>query len=196
MIRTKIFPVVLGALVAGMVLSCKEVNRQSSPIQLVVTTDQKLQRIDIAPNAANCDQNIGTVNIRAIDIQNAAGPNTNLPTNTAFNDVKITQYTVSYVRTDGGTLIPAPFSRSISMTVTPGATGQSTNFLGFQIDALSQAPFVALLPNNGGRDPQTGRSVVQMDIILDVFGETLAGERVSGETRIPLDFCYACNGCG
>jgi hypothetical protein len=196
MTRNKLIAVVVGALVAALVLSCKEINRQTSPVQLVVTTNQKLQRIDIAPNAANCDQTIGTVNIRAVDIQNASGNTPNLPTNTAFQDVKITSYHVSYVRTDGGTLVPAPFTRSISITVTPGASGQSTAFQGFQVDAFTQAPFVALLPNNGGRDPQTGRPVVQMDIILDVFGETLAGERVSGQTRVPLDFCYACNGCG
>jgi hypothetical protein len=34
-----------------------------------------------------------------------------------------------------------------------------------------------------------------MDIILEVFGSTMAGERVSGSTRIPLDFCFDCAGC-
>lgn len=196
MTKMKLVAVAIGALVAALVLSCKEVNRQSSPVQLVVTTDQTLQRIDIAPNAANCAQNIGTVNVRAIDVQNSSGNTPNLPTNTTFSDVKLTSYRVSYVRTDGGTLVPAPFTRSISITVQAGGTGQSTSFLAFQTDAFTQAPFAALLPTNGGRDPQTGRTVVQMDVILDVFGETLAGEQVSGSTRAPLDFCYACNGCG
>jgi hypothetical protein len=189
----KIVSVVIVGLLAVAALSCKEINRQNAPVQLVVTTDQKLQRIDIAPNAPNCDQDVGTVQIRSILIQNAAG---SLPNNTTLNDVKITQYHVSYRRTDGGTLTPAPFTRSISITVSTGGATQSTPFLGFQVDALTQAPFAALLPQNGGRDPQTGRPVVQMDVILEVFGETLAGERVSGSTHIPLDFCYACNGCG
>jgi hypothetical protein len=193
MTKIKIAPIVAVALLAGLALSCKEVNRQSSPVQLVVTTSQTLQRIDLQPNALNCNQEIGTVLIKAITIQNVSGT---LPTNGALNDVKVTTYRVSYVRTDGGTLVPAPFTRSISITVTPGGSGQSTNFLAFQPDALTQAPFAALLPQNGGRDPQTGRPVVQMDIILEVFGQTLAGEAVSGSTRVPLDFCYACNGCG
>jgi hypothetical protein len=60
---------------------------------------------------------------------------------------------------------------------------------------VRQAPFAALQPVNGGRDPETGKAFVKLEIILTIFGQTLAGERVSGTTRIPLDFCFACNGC-
>lgn len=184
--------IIAAALVAAAAFSCKEINRQSSPVMLVVTTDQTLHRLDIKPGALNCDQNIATVLIKALLIQNTSGT---LPTNPDLDVVKITQYRVSYVRTDGGTSVPAPFTRSISITITPGGGGETTTFIGFQPDALSQAPFAALLPQNGGRDPQTGRPVVQMDLILEVFGETLAGDRVSGSTRAALDFCYDCNGC-
>lgn len=180
------------ALLAVAVLSCKEINRQNAPVKLVVTTTQNLQRIDVKPGALNCAQNIGTVTIQNVVIQNTSGT---LPTNSTLDDVNITSYHISYVRTDGGTSVPAPFTRSISLSVPVGSGGNLGTFLAFQPDALTQAPFAALLPQNGGRDPQTGRPVVQMDIILDVFGQTLAGERVSGSTRIPLDFCYDCNGC-
>jgi hypothetical protein len=179
------------ALMAAGLLACKESNRQSSPVRLVVTTAQKLNRIDVKPGAANCNQNIGTVNVQALVVQNTSGT---LPTNADLDTVVIDQYRISYVRTDGGTQVPAPFTRSVSFTVTTGST-VSTTFIGFQTDALNQAPFAALLPQNGGRDPQTGRPVVQMDIVLELFGTTLAGERVSGSTRVPLDFCFDCNGC-
>lgn len=179
------------ALMAAAVLACKESNRQNSPVRLVVTTAQKLNRIDLKPAAANCNQSIGTVNVQALVVQNTSGT---LTTNPALDTVVIDQYRISYVRTDGGTQVPAPFTRSVSFTVTTGASA-SVTFIGFQSDALNQAPFAALLPQNGGRDPQTGRPVVQMDIVLELFGTTLAGERVSGSTRVPLDFCYDCNGC-
>ena len=55
--------------------------------------------------------------------------------------------------------------------------------------------FAALLPVNGGRDPQTGKAFVSMDVIITLFGQTLAGERVSGSTKFPLTFCFDCNGC-
>jgi hypothetical protein len=34
-----------------------------------------------------------------------------------------------------------------------------------------------------------------MDVIIEVFGQTIAGENVSGSTRFPIDFCYHCQGC-
>ncbi len=190
----RIAAAVMAALASAAMLACKESNRQSSPVTLVVTTAQNLQRIDLKPGATNCDQTLGTVTIKNILIQNTQPP-PNLPTNSTLDDVKVTSYRISYVRTDGGTSIPAPFTRAISITVPLNGSGELGTFLAFQPDALSQAPFAALLPQNGGRDPQTGRAVVQMNIILEVFGETLAGERVSGSTTVPLDFCYDCSGC-
>ncbi|HEV2721869.1 MAG TPA: hypothetical protein VG323_17750 [Thermoanaerobaculia bacterium] len=191
---TKRIASIVAAVLAASVFSCKEVNRANAPVQLIVTTQQSLQRLDLKPGAANCDQNIGTVTIKNFLIQNTQPP-PNLPLNSTLDDVKITSYRISYTRTDGGTSIPAPFTRSISLSVPLNATGDLGTFLAFQPDALSQAPFAALLPQNGGRDPQTGRPVVQMDVTLEVFGETLAGDRVSGSTRIPLDFCFDCAGC-
>ena len=46
-----------------------------------------------------------------------------------------------------------------------------------------------------GFDPETGRTTITMDLILEVFGQTLAGESVSGSTRMTLDFCVSCGGC-
>ena len=44
-------------------------------------------------------------------------------------------------------------------------------------------------------DPETGRQIVRMDVIMDFFGETLSGSNVAGRTRFTLDFCYDCGGC-
>jgi len=103
---------------------------------------------------------------------------------------------VSYVRTDGGKVVPPSFVRSISALLTAGGGIQTvSNFIVFDAGAFSQAPFPALLTQNGGVDPETGRRSVQMDVIVEVFGQTLAGENVSGSTRFPLTFCFDCGGC-
>ena len=99
------------ALLGAAMLSCKEINRQSAPVQLVLTTTQILQQIDLKPGAANCNQDIGTVKITNVLIQNTNHP-ANLPTNVTLDDVNITQYRISYVRTDGGTSIPKQRSSS------------------------------------------------------------------------------------
>lgn len=171
-------------------VSCNnELTRDASPVQLLVTNTQTISQIDLA-GGTGCDQKIGTINVTAT-IKN---PNVNTPQQ--YNAVRLSRYRVSYVRTDGGTAVPAPFVRSMDQLVTTGASTPLNDFLILTSDQLLQAPFASLLPQNGSRDPETNRSVVGMDVIVDVFGETLAGSNVSGRTRFPLDFCYRCNPLG
>ena len=110
--------------------------------------------------------------------------------------VSVTRYRVSYVRTDGGTQVPSPFVRTIDILVASNGTDAGLgSFTILTSDAINQAPFAALFPQNGGRDPETGRGTVRMDVIVEIFGETLAGANVAGRTRFPLDFCFNCGGC-
>lgn len=178
------------AVAALLVLGCSgDINRSSSPVELVVTNTQNLNQIDLEPNAANCNQDIGTI------LMSAIVKNSNTSDN-RFNDVRITRYRVSYVRTDGGHAVPSSFVRSIDTLLTAnGGNTSLSKFLVIESDALNQAPFASLLPVNGNRDPETGRPVVKMDVIVEIFGQTIAGENVSGSTRFPIDFCYHCQGC-
>ncbi|MEA2569581.1 MAG: hypothetical protein QOI24_1582 [Acidobacteriota bacterium] len=173
-------------------LSCSEVNRQSSPVLLTLTNSQNFNQIDLS-GGAGCTGSVGTVLIETRTIQNTA--NQGVDVNNRLNDVRITRYRVSYSRTDGGKMVPAPFVRSMDVLIAPGGSATLSRFLVLEGDAFNQAPFAALLPQNGSRDPETGRPIVKMEVVLEVFGETLAGENVSASTRFPLDFCYACGGC-
>jgi hypothetical protein len=187
--------VALMVVVAVAAFSCRnEFTRSSSPVDLIVTNSQAFQQIDLNGNGAsgntNCDKDIGTISVQAL----LKAPDLNV--DQRFNDVRITRYRVSYVRTDGGTQVPAPFVRSIDMLVAAGGAPASlSKFIILTGDSLVQAPFAALLPTNGGRDPETGRATVRMDVVVELFGETLAGSNVSGSTRFPLDFCFNCGGC-
>jgi hypothetical protein len=184
----------LMAVIAVAAVSCtNDINRSSSPVQLIVTNSQEIQRIDLAGNGnsgnTNCDKDIGQINVEA----RLKNPAANI--NQDFNDVRITRYRVSYRRIDGGTAVPAPFVRPISILLSGGSSASLGKFIVLTGDAITQAPFASLLPQNGGRDPQTGRAFVSMEVILEVFGETLSGSNVSGSTSFPLDFCIDCNGC-
>ncbi|HEY0141549.1 MAG TPA: hypothetical protein VGF48_11690 [Thermoanaerobaculia bacterium] len=179
------------AMVALLGLSCSsELANSGSSVHLLVTNQQARQQIDIEPEAAGCDP--ANTSIAPIRLQ--ALPKNDTVTG-AFTQVRITRYRVSYVRTDGGRATPTGFVRSTDTLLDVGGAATGTNLVVLQPDARNQAPFAALLPNNGGRDPDTGRSVVQLDVIVEVFGETLAGDNVYGATRFPLTFCYHCNGC-
>ncbi len=180
--------------------ACNDINRQESPVALVVSNTQNLHQLDLAGDATgstNCQKSIATIHMTSVPLQGRVLPGITIPgTSSAdLNQIKIDRYRVSYVRVDGGHLIPAPFVRSISTIIGVGASAEGTNFVAFDPNAVTQAPFAALLPQNGGRDPETGRPIITMDVILEVFGTTLAGERVSGSTRMTIDFCFSCGGC-
>ena len=168
-------------------LACSETNRDPSPVELVATTTQEITIIDLT--GEGCDESLGTITLRAIQKNPDRG-------NTTFLSVDLERMRVSYIRTDGGSLVPASFTQTIDGFIEVGGTGATlNNFIVFQQDAFTQAPFAALLPQNGGVDPETGRQSVNMDVVVEIFGETLSGEEVAASTRFPLEFCYSCGGC-
>jgi hypothetical protein len=189
-LKTTLTLAVLAMLVA--VFGCSgELTDSAAPVELVATTSQNLQILDLDPAVAaadpDCDEDIGTINLQVF-------PKRPDITGTA-TQVRVTRYRVSYQRTDGGKLVPASFVRSMDTLIASGEDADVTGFLVLEPDAIVQAPFVALLPQNGGRDPDTGRPIVKMDVIMEFYGETLGGSNVYDATRFPLDFCYGTCGC-
>lgn len=82
------------------------------------------------------------------------------------------------------------------MVIPAGGTAvQLGSFLAFEPGALNQAPFAALFPTNGGIDPETGKRSIDMDLIIDFYGETLSGEGVSARAQTAITFCAGCGGC-
>lgn len=182
----KIVLLVLIGLSALVLCSCSDINEQTSPVELVATAEQDIQVIDLSD--AECGS-LGTIELRAI-VKNTAVDDTR------FLDVKLQQMRVSYQRTDGGKLIPQPFVQSISgLLPASGAATALNDFFVFQVNAFTQAPFAALFPTNGGVDPETGQPFVKMDVVMEIFGETLSGENVATSVRFPLTFCNNCGGC-
>ena len=179
------------ALAAALAGCSGDLNDNAAPVELVVTNTQNLQILDLNPTSAaadpDCQQTIGTINMRVFAKRSDVSGNA--------TDVRVTRYRVSYQRTDGGKLVPASFVRSMDTVIGVGGSSEVDQFLVVQPDAITQAPFAALLPQNGGRDPDTGRPFVKMDVIMEFFGETFGGSNVYDATRFPLDFCYGCGGC-
>lgn len=188
--RTWIRLAAFGA-VLSLVACSSEITKSAAPVELIATNTQVLNRIDILSGAQGCNQPVGTIEMQVITKNPASGS-----TDVTFEQVKLTSYTVTYTRTDGGKLVPASFSRTISGLLTPGGGATSlNNFLILTPEALNVAPFAALFPQNGGRDPDTLSTTIHMNVTVTIFGQTLAGDNVSANTTFPLDFCYNCNGC-
>jgi hypothetical protein len=177
---------------AAAVFGCSgELYNSAAPVELVVTNTQNIQILELNPTIAaadpDCQETIGTINLQVFPKRSDVSGNA--------AQVRVTRYRVSYQRTDGGRLVPASFVRSMDTLIGVGESGDLDEFLVVEPDAVVQAPFAALLPQNGGRDPDTGRPIVKMDVIMEFFGETLGGSNVYDATRFPLDFCYGCGGC-
>lgn len=184
---------VAALVLAVAVLGCNgELNEGSAPVALVASTTQNVQLLELDPRIAQTDVDclggIGTITLRVV-----SKGRTDL-TGTA-NQVRVTRYRVSYQRRDGGRLVPASFVRPMDTLIGVGNTAGLSDFVVIEPDAVNQAPFAALQPQNGGRDPDTGRPFVELDVIMEFFGETLGGDNVYDATRFPLDFCYGCGGC-
>ena len=174
------------ALAAAMAGCSGELAQSGAPVELIVTNAQTIQQIDLA-GGTGCTGTIGTINMQVIP--------KNATASSDFTQVRVTRYRVSYQRTDGGSAVPSSFVRTTDQLLSVGGTASLSSFTVLEADATSQAPFVALFPVNGGRDPVTGRPVVQMDVIVEIFGQTLGGDNVYSATRFPLDFCFQCGGC-
>ena len=183
--QTKVI-VAAAALAAAMFGCSGELTNSAAPVELVVTNSQNVSQIDLA-GGTGCTGTIGTINLQVLPKNSSATGN--------FVQVRVTRYRVSYQRTDGGRTVPASFVRSTDQLLAVGGATSLSGFVVLEGDATIQAPFAALLPQNGGRDPDTQRPVVKMDVIVEIFGETLSGDAVYDATRFPLDFCYACGGC-
>lgn len=189
-IRTT-FNVAVLALVASVFGCSGELTDNAAPVELVVTNTQNLQILELNPTIAaadeDCDDPIGTINLRVLPKRTDVS--------TVASQVRVTRYRVSYQRTDGGRTVPASFVRSMDTLIAVDDDAEVEEFLVIEPDAIVQAPFVSLLPQNGGRDPDTGRPIVKLEVIMEFFGETLGGSNVYDATRFPLDFCYGCGGC-
>lgn len=185
--RTTLTMVVL--LVAAAITGCSgELTDNAAPVELIATNTPNLQLLDIGPNTdADCDQSVTTIGLQVLPKRDGV--------TTDVTQVRVTRYRVSYTRTDGGRQVPASFVRAMDTLVAVGSNAELNQFLIVEPDALTQSPFVALQPQNGGRDPDTGRPFVKMTVTMEFFGETLGGDRVYDSTQFPLDFCYGCGGC-
>ena len=170
-------------LIAFGLSACSDLDRREERASLIVTITPSVSAVDVGSGAGS-SQTFGTVNVRAPFLSE----DSHMPMDNTFRDVLLRSYRVTYARTDGGREVPRSFVKSISGRLSTGAAASLSEFQAFQPGALERAPFTNLLPRNGGRDRETGKPFVEMEVVIEVVGETLSGEQVSGMARSPLTF--------
>jgi hypothetical protein len=168
------------ALAAVVALSAACTNKQGeseAPVFITVSMDQQPGFIDVA---APAPVQIDTITLES----HLKNPNATDPQ--GFADTQINRYTVTFHRTDGGTIVPPVQTFGAGILVPSGSTATLNNFPVLAASAIQQSPFDQLLPFNGGIDRETGLNEIDTAFDLTFFGTTASGHRVQSETASGL----------
>ncbi len=101
-------------------------------------------------------------------------------------NVEISSYEVTYTRADRGTRVPRTLVQRVFGVVTPGGTIEFNNIPLLREDQLGNPPLSDLALT--GRDPETGSTLIQLNVHLRFFGRTLSGDVVASA---PASFTVA-----
>ena len=172
--KTKILigVVVAGALVLASGCTNKE-GQSEAPVSITVSMDLQPGFINVGVPAP--------VQIQTITL-NSHLKNPDATDPQGFADTQINSYTVTFRRTDGGTLVPPMQTFGAGILVPSGGSSTLTNFPVLYAVALQQSPFDQLLPFNGGIDQQTGRNEIDTAFDIVFYGNTVSGQRVQSTT--------------
>jgi hypothetical protein len=99
-------------------------------------------------------------------------------------DTQLNQYTVTYFRLDGGTVVPPMQTFAAGVLVPSGGAATLSNFPIMTASAVQQSPFDQLLPFNGGIDRETGLNEIHLGYRLTFYGTTVSGKRVQSQTAV------------
>ena len=99
-------------------------------------------------------------------------------------DTEIGEYTVTFFRLDGGTIVPPQQNFAAAILVPSGGTATLNNFPIMTGASIQQSPFDQLLPFNGGVDRETGLNEIHMGYRLTFYGITVSGKRVQSQTAV------------
>jgi len=163
--------VVLAAALAAAACTNKE-GESESPVFITVAIPLQPGFVDVS---AAAPVQIDTMNLVShLKNANATDPQ-------HFADVNIESYTVTFRRTDGGTVVPPVQSFGGAGLVPSGGTTTLSNFPVMYASAVQGTPFDQLLPFNGGIDRETGRTEIDTAFDVVFFGRTVSGHRVQSQ---------------
>jgi hypothetical protein len=148
-----------------------------SPVFITVSIDLQPGFINVAVPAP--------VQINTMTLQSHAKDPTSVDTQ-GFSDVQVNQYTVTFTRTDGGTVVPPPQTFGCGVLVPHDGNAALANFPVLYASSLQGAPFDQLFPFNGGVDRETGKNEIDMKFNITFFGTTASGKRVQSDTASGL----------
>ena len=108
-----------------------------------------------------------------------------------LQDIEVSYFYAEWVRSDGGTVNPQDYRLGWTVLVPAGGTSTCSNVPFMRAEQLLAPPFIDLLPENGGRDSETGATSIRCDAHIKVYGRTVNGcDVVSQEAILTFEFYY------
>lgn len=153
---------------------------QEAPVVLTVDVPEGVADVNIAVRADVVMPNM-TIKSQAKAPGTTLGPQ---------DDVILSEWVITPVRSDGGTVASPQWREFRNVTVPAGGTANLQNYRIFPQEYFDQQPLVQLYPQNGGFDRETGKTNIRQRLQIEVFGKTVAGRRVSLRFDWNLNFFY------
>jgi hypothetical protein len=171
----------LGVVLAG----CAAGNHSAddeAPVVLTVEITQVDPNVNIAQRGVDVVIANMTINSQAKAPGTVLGPQA---------DVILSEWVITPVRSDGGTVASPQWRHFRTVTVPAGGSANLQNQRIFPAEYFGQQPLLQLYPQNGGVDRETGRTNIRQRLQIEIFGKTVSGRRVSVRFDYQFNFFYA-----
>jgi hypothetical protein len=183
---TRLYQLGLIAILGLFVVSCgggSNLTDTEAPVVLTIEVAEYVPDVDIC-QSAGVDLTIDSMSVNSTP----KSPGTVLGSSA---DVLINRWVITPVRDDGGTMASPQWTYDLTVLVAAGGSADLSDFRIYPAEFYDLEPLVNLRPENGGVDPETGRRNIRQKLMLQLFGETIAGKRVS-TVPIPIAFNFTC----
>jgi len=168
-----LFTTVLAATVAVAAGCTNKQGESESPVSVTVDLADQSGLTNLNPATT---LTIPTMTLRS----NLKNPTASDPQ--GFAAVQVNNYTVTYRRADGGTIVPPVQNFAAGVLLPSGGSVTLTDFPILSQTAMEGTPFDQLFPFNGGIDRETGSNEIRMFYDVTFYGQTVSGHRVQSET--------------
>jgi len=112
-----------------------------------------------------------------------------------FLDVHLKDLWVTWRRIDGGTRVPEPTHIIYDIFVPAGSNATLDNGAVMIPEQYLGVPFNSLFPENGGIDPETGKTEIRLEATLSYYGSATNGDKIKAQLIVNETFRYG-SGCG
>jgi|GEM_PF-4052040 len=131
-----------------------------------------------AGSLARVDEETGniTANSDTVKIVFHNRPKSTRQTDSPWMDIITEEYQVTFYRIDGGTVVPNSLRRRLTVTVEFDNTYTVPSLTMLSAEQKIESPLWELAVN--GYDAETGLPVIEMNVMIEVFGKTTSGEQV------------------